>query len=138
MGPLFAASIKEQFVRLRDADWWYYENGAKNKLYSEDEIAEIRKTSKLKACAVVAINAASGVLEKLQNGLVMLMPPWQGQQCCPKGQCLEPLGAAYCRQPVSNSRCIQCAPMKSKRWSLFVCMHTSPLSTPCRQVCVTS
>ena len=47
MGPLFAASIKEQFARLRDADWWYYENGAKNKLYSEAEMAEIRKTSEL-------------------------------------------------------------------------------------------
>ena len=45
MGPLFAASIKEQFGRLRDADWWYYENGAKNKLYSEAEIAEISSTS---------------------------------------------------------------------------------------------
>lgn len=45
MGPLFTASIKEQFGRLRDADWWYYENGAKNKLYTEAEIAEIRSTS---------------------------------------------------------------------------------------------
>jgi hypothetical protein len=45
MGPLFAASIKEQFGRLRDADWWYYENGANNKLYNATEIEEIRSTS---------------------------------------------------------------------------------------------
>jgi hypothetical protein len=43
---MFAASIKEQFGRLRDADWWYYENGAANKLYNASEIEEIRSTSK--------------------------------------------------------------------------------------------
>jgi hypothetical protein len=51
MGPLFAASMTEQFARLRDADWWYYENGAKNKLYSEAEITEIRSTSEALTCA---------------------------------------------------------------------------------------
>jgi hypothetical protein len=49
MGPLFAASIKEQFGRLRDADWWYYENGANNKLYNASEIEEIRSTSETHA-----------------------------------------------------------------------------------------
>lgn len=44
LGPLFAASIREQFARLRDADYWYYENGAANKLYSPEEIEEIRTT----------------------------------------------------------------------------------------------
>ena len=46
LGPLFTASLKEQFTRLRDGDWWYYENGANNKLFTEAEIQEIRSTSK--------------------------------------------------------------------------------------------
>jgi hypothetical protein len=43
--------MTEQFARLRDADWWYYENGAKNKLYTEAEIAEIMSTSEALTCA---------------------------------------------------------------------------------------
>jgi hypothetical protein len=54
MGPLFAASITEQFTRLRDADWWYYENGANNKLYSATEMEEIRSTSRRKNAAFLA------------------------------------------------------------------------------------
>lgn len=57
IGPLFAASITEQFARLRDADWWYFENGANNKLYNETEINEIRGTSKFSALCLCGTGA---------------------------------------------------------------------------------
>lgn len=45
VGPLFAASILEQFRRLRDGDWWYYRN-TNNGLFTPQEIAEIDKTGR--------------------------------------------------------------------------------------------
>jgi len=59
LGPLFAASIREQLARLRDADWWYYENGAANKLYSPEEIEEIRNTGEVAGWAALVRDALS-------------------------------------------------------------------------------
>eukprot|EP00877_Chromochloris_zofingiensis_P003835 jgi/Chrzof1/13452/Cz07g33210.t1 len=42
-GPLFTASIKDQFQRIRDGDWWYYRNKA-NGLFTDAEISEIEMT----------------------------------------------------------------------------------------------
>eukprot|EP00877_Chromochloris_zofingiensis_P003830 jgi/Chrzof1/13448/Cz07g33170.t1 len=42
-GPLFTASIKDQFQRIRDGDWWYYRNTA-NGLFTDAEITEIDLT----------------------------------------------------------------------------------------------
>jgi hypothetical protein len=48
VGLLFTRSIREQFGRLRNADWYFYENSA-NKLFNASEVEEIRKTSELRA-----------------------------------------------------------------------------------------
>lgn len=74
LGPLFTASVREQFTRLRDADYWYYENGANNKLYNTSEIEEIRSTSelyRLSACqASLKVTAVRG---GMSSGL---LPGW--------------------------------------------------------------
>lgn len=44
VGELFYFSILDQFKRLRDGDWWYYEN-KDNGLFSSAEIAEVQRTS---------------------------------------------------------------------------------------------
>ncbi|KAJ3173406.1 hypothetical protein HK101_011036 [Irineochytrium annulatum] len=44
VGPLFAASLKEQFTRLRDGDRFYYGNNASG-LYTADEVKEIKATT---------------------------------------------------------------------------------------------
>ncbi|XP_076054875.1 dual oxidase [Oratosquilla oratoria] len=41
-GPLFSAIIREQFLRLRDADRFWFEN-VDNGLFTQEEIEEIRK-----------------------------------------------------------------------------------------------
>jgi dual oxidase len=41
-GPLFRAIIQEQFVRIRDADRFWFEN-TQNGVFSQEEIEEIRK-----------------------------------------------------------------------------------------------
>lgn len=43
VGELFYLSIQDQFLRLRDGDWWYYENSA-NGLFNDTEIQDIRGT----------------------------------------------------------------------------------------------
>ncbi|KAF6252962.1 heme peroxidase [Scenedesmus sp. NREL 46B-D3] len=45
VGQLFYLSIKDQFARLRDGDWWYFENAAANELFSAAEVDEVRRTS---------------------------------------------------------------------------------------------
>jgi hypothetical protein len=45
VGRLFYLSIKDQFTRLRDGDFWYFENAAANKLFSAAEVDEIKRTS---------------------------------------------------------------------------------------------
>eukprot|EP00775_Hariotina_reticulata_P010239 gene10239-10398_t len=42
VGPLFAASIIDQFRRLRDGDWWHYRN-TNNGLFTPEQVAEIDK-----------------------------------------------------------------------------------------------
>lgn len=51
VGELFTTSIKDQFTRLRDGDWWYYENTA-NGLFNASEIQDIQKTSKFSGSGV--------------------------------------------------------------------------------------
>lgn len=41
MGPLFTASMTDQFERLRDGDWWYFENTA-NGLFTPAEVQQIK------------------------------------------------------------------------------------------------
>jgi dual oxidase len=41
-GPLFTQIIKEQFLRLRDADRFWFEN-QENKMFTPDEVAAIKK-----------------------------------------------------------------------------------------------
>ncbi|KAF6254205.1 heme peroxidase [Scenedesmus sp. NREL 46B-D3] len=43
VGPLFFASIFDQFRRLRDGDWYYYKN-ADNALFNAQEVAEVEST----------------------------------------------------------------------------------------------
>lgn len=43
VGELFYKSIQDQFNRLREGDWWYYENTA-NGLFNDTEVQEIRTT----------------------------------------------------------------------------------------------
>jgi hypothetical protein len=43
LGELFTASIREQMTRTRDGDWFYYAN-RENKMFTEEEIAEIEGT----------------------------------------------------------------------------------------------
>eukprot|EP00775_Hariotina_reticulata_P010237 gene10237-10396_t len=45
VGPLFAASIIDQFRRLRDGDWWHYRN-TNNGLFTPEQVAEIDKIGK--------------------------------------------------------------------------------------------
>jgi hypothetical protein len=45
VGQLFYLSIKDQFTRLRDGDFWHFENADANKLFSAAEVDEIRRTS---------------------------------------------------------------------------------------------
>lgn len=44
VGELFYYSILDQFKRLRDGDYWYFENKA-NGLFNSTEIEEVQKTS---------------------------------------------------------------------------------------------
>lgn len=44
VGELFFRSIQDQMLRLRDGDWWYFEN-TNNSLFNSSEIQEIRNTS---------------------------------------------------------------------------------------------
>lgn len=74
LGPLFTASVREQFTRLRDADYWYYENGANNKLYNTSEIEEIRSTSELyRLSACQAPLRVVAVRRSISSGL---LPVW--------------------------------------------------------------
>lgn len=43
IGPLFYASLKDQYQRIRDGDRLYYEN-TQNGLFTADQIAEIKAT----------------------------------------------------------------------------------------------
>lgn len=43
VGEVFYRSIQDQFYRLREGDWWYFENMA-NGMFNESEIQEIRNT----------------------------------------------------------------------------------------------
>lgn len=46
VGELFYKSMQDQFFRLREGDWWYYEN-TDNGLFNDTEIEEIRSTGEL-------------------------------------------------------------------------------------------
>lgn len=51
VGELFFRSIQDQFLRLRDGDFWYYENTA-NGLFNSSGVDEIRTTSESGVCRV--------------------------------------------------------------------------------------
>ncbi|GFR52749.1 hypothetical protein Agub_g15347, partial [Astrephomene gubernaculifera] len=43
-GPLFNASLSDQYLRVRDGDWYYFENTA-NGMFTADEIANVKATT---------------------------------------------------------------------------------------------
>jgi hypothetical protein len=45
VGELFYKSIYDQFLRLREGDWFYFENTA-NGLFNDSEVEEVKKTGK--------------------------------------------------------------------------------------------
>eukprot|EP00879_Flechtneria_rotunda_P010292 GHRR01010761.1.p1 GENE.GHRR01010761.1~~GHRR01010761.1.p1 ORF type:complete len:250 (+),score=57.57 GHRR01010761.1:1283-2032(+) len=45
VGELFYKSIYDQFFRLREGDWWYYENFENNRLFTAQEVEEIQATT---------------------------------------------------------------------------------------------
>jgi hypothetical protein len=55
VGQLFYLSIRDQFTRLRDGDFWYYENAANNKLFSAAEVDEIRRTREYEGAKMTCI-----------------------------------------------------------------------------------
>lgn len=87
MGPLFVASITEQFIRLRDADWWYFENGANNKLYTDAEIEEIKSTSKQQEYYSGQCHMARVMLQGLLDRLLNCCGLKQSTVALPQGLC---------------------------------------------------
>uniref|UniRef100_H0V9P6 NAD(P)H oxidase (H2O2-forming) n=1 Tax=Cavia porcellus TaxID=10141 RepID=H0V9P6_CAVPO len=60
-GPLFSAIVLDQFVRLRDGDRYWFEN-TRNRLFSEEEISEIRNTT-LRDVLVTVTGVNDGTLQ---------------------------------------------------------------------------
>ena len=65
-GPLFRAVIKEQFMRLRDSDRFWFEN-VHNGIFTKEEIAEIRK---IKLWDII-INATNVPVEGIQRDVFL-------------------------------------------------------------------
>ena len=61
-GPLFSAVIKEQFMRLRDADRFWYEN-LDNGMFTKNEIEEIRKITFYDVIRAT-LNITEGMIQK--------------------------------------------------------------------------
>lgn len=86
-GPLFSTIILDQFVRLRDGDRYWFEN-TRNGLFSEAEIAEIRKTT-LRDVIVAVTNVDTSALQ--DNVFV-----WHEGAPCPQPQQLTTEGLPNC------------------------------------------
>ncbi|KAK8749678.1 hypothetical protein OTU49_015477 [Cherax quadricarinatus] len=74
-GPLFRAIIKEQFVRLRDADRFWFEN-ADNMMFTPEEIEEIRK---VKLWDII-VNASAVKPDEIQRNVFF----HRGDDPCPQ------------------------------------------------------
>ncbi|OTF70332.1 hypothetical protein BLA29_009342 [Euroglyphus maynei] len=68
-GPLFRAIIREQFLRIRDADRFWFEN-KHNGVFSEEEIEEIRK---IKLWDII-VNATNIPTDAIQKDLFLFRP----------------------------------------------------------------
>ena len=68
-GPLFRAIIREQFLRIRDADRFWFEN-KHNGIFSDEEIEEIRK---IKLWDII-VNATNVLPDAVQKDLFLFHP----------------------------------------------------------------
>ncbi|XP_006883258.1 PREDICTED: dual oxidase 1 [Elephantulus edwardii] len=90
-GPLFTAIVFDQFVRLRDADRYWFENTG-NGLFSKEEIAEIRNTSLRDILVAVTKMNPSAV----QPNVFI----WHAGDPCPQPRQLSTEGLPACVPPV--------------------------------------
>uniref|UniRef100_A0A6I8P7D8 NAD(P)H oxidase (H2O2-forming) n=1 Tax=Ornithorhynchus anatinus TaxID=9258 RepID=A0A6I8P7D8_ORNAN len=86
-GPLFSAIVLDQFVRLRDGDRYWFEN-VRNRLFSEAEITDIRKTT-LRDVLVAVTGVDPGAL---QHNVFF----WHEGDPCPQPQQLTNMTQSPC------------------------------------------
>ncbi|KAG2488140.1 hypothetical protein HYH03_013285 [Edaphochlamys debaryana] len=80
-GQLFAASLAEQYTRVRDGDWYYFENPLLPNAFSEAELNKIKSTS---FRDIILRNTKAQVLpENIWH--VDLQSPWPPPTCAAGG-----------------------------------------------------